>query len=144
MWLLGTKTLDLTEFIGDLPKYAILSHTWGPEEVPFKAMRKNVRPFIGKHGYRKVQQCCEQAAKDGYDWIWIDSCCIDKRSSAELTEAINSMFKWYAKADVCYAYLEDIPPHTMGTVDLETLEKCRWFTRGWTLQELLAPTIIKF
>jgi Heterokaryon incompatibility protein (HET) len=143
MWLLGTKTLELTEFIGETPTYAILSHTWGQDEIPFKAMRKNIKPFLGKPGHKKIQQCCEQAAKDGYEWIWIDSCCIDKRSSAELSEAINSMFKQYANAALCYAYLEDIS-HRPSPVDLETLAKCRWFTRGWTLQELLAPDKVEF
>lgn len=87
---------SLTEFTGnEIPRYAILSHTWGPDnqEVTFKDMNNNT--FIDKAGYRKIQFCSEQAAKNGLHYFWIDTCCIDKSSSAELTEAINSMFAWY-------------------------------------------------
>ena len=56
----------------------------------------------------KIRRCCEIAERDGYEWIWIDSCCIDKTSSTELSEAINSMFNWYALSEVCYVYLEDV------------------------------------
>ncbi|KAH7364549.1 hypothetical protein BKA65DRAFT_371585, partial [Rhexocercosporidium sp. MPI-PUGE-AT-0058] len=88
-----------------------------------------------------------QALSDGWEWVWIDSCCIDKTSSAELSEAINSMFRWYREAQVCYAYLSDVP----GGSDWETRQqsnsafrKSQWFTRGWTLQELLAPEMVVF
>jgi hypothetical protein len=141
MWLVETTTLELTEFIGKPPLYAILSHTWGQEEIPFKALRKKIQPFLGKPGYKKIEQSCAQAKRHGYKWIWIDSCCIDKRSSAELTEAINSMFKWYANAHLCYVYLEDTANQREA---LDLLETCRWFTRGWTLQELVAPERIMF
>ena len=148
MWLLNTTTLELRDFVGArIPPYAILSHTWGEGEVSFKDMRKYREAAKQKAGYTKVPRCCEKARSDGHDWVWIDTCCIDKRSSAELSEAINSMWKWYQKSKVCYAYLVDVPssqgPFTGDAVN-ETLAKSRWFTRGWTLQELIAPRNIQF
>src|SRR3979490_1113626 len=111
MWLLETSTLELKEFIGaNIPHYAILSHTWGTaeEEVSFRDMRKHRDAAQWKAGYAKVKKCCLKAAQDGYPYAWIDSCCIDKRSSAELSEAINSMYKWYKKVKVFFVYLFDV------------------------------------
>jgi len=151
MWLLDTSTLELRDFVGaDIPPYAILSHTWGPDEVSFRDMskdRKVTRLRALKAGYAKVQKCCEKALQDGHKYVWIDTCCIDKRSSAELSEAINTMYRWYQDAQVCYAYLSDVPsegfdPYYAGNDD--AFSKSRWFTRGWTLQELIGPRNIQF
>ena len=98
----------------------------------------------GKLGYRKIKSCCAQAASDGFDYVWIDTCCIDKRSSAELSEAINSMFSWYQSAAVCYAFLADVPENDDPTAQGSALGESKWFTRGWTLQELLAPFSVVF
>jgi hypothetical protein len=92
--------------------------------------------------FRKVRECSELAQIDGFKYIWVDTCCIDKSSSAELQEAINSMFRWYENAEVCYVFLSD---HASGKLsDSRSLGKCRWVTRGWTLQELIAPSVVKF
>jgi Heterokaryon incompatibility protein (HET) len=150
MWLLNTSTLVLNDFVGaNIPPYAILSHTWGPadEEVSFRDLRKERATTEGKAGYNKVQNCCLKAAQEGYQYLWIDTCCIDKRSSAELSEAINSMYKWYQNAQVCYVYLVDVPgsgPGPSPEVNYDALSKSRWFTRGWTLQELIAPSYTQF
>ncbi|KAB5515512.1 heterokaryon incompatibility protein-domain-containing protein [Coniochaeta sp. 2T2.1] len=139
MWLLDTRTLELHEFTGDnIPSYAILSHVWGAEEVSFAEIKKpKHREAAGKKsGFSKIERCCAQALGDGHEWAWVDSCCIDKRSSAELSEAINSMYSWYANSDCCYVYLADV---SAGGNFREELKNSRWFTRGWTLQELLAP-----
>ncbi|KAF2650786.1 HET-domain-containing protein [Lophiostoma macrostomum CBS 122681] len=144
MWLLDVESLQLKEFQGsNIPEYAILSHTWGAEEVSFVEMKKPKYRETAerKEGFSKIKLCCLQAQKDGYKWAWVDSCCIDKRSSAELSEAINSMFAWYKLARRCYVYLSDVPSE--GDV-VEMLRKSRWFTRGFTLQELLAPRQIVF
>src|ERR1700729_3419722 len=98
--------LSLAEFVGnDIPPYAILSHTWGEdhEEVTFK----NIVEGTGKSkaGYAKIRFCGKQATKDGLQYFWVDTCCINKSSSAELSEAINSMFHWYQDAARCYVYL---------------------------------------
>lgn len=150
MWLLKTDTLELDYFVDDrAADYAILSHTWGDEEVTFRDIRE-ARPK-SKKGYRKIQQACQQALKDGHKHIWIDTCCINKDSSAELSEAINSMFGWYAASAVCYVYLEDVswmgrhdsvdyPESNLGVSEVaDALRYARWFSRGWTLQELIAP-----
>jgi hypothetical protein len=63
-----------------------------------------------KQGYKKIIAICDLARKDGYRHAWVDTCCIDKSSSAELSEAINSMFTWCWDACVCYAYLSDLMP----------------------------------
>jgi hypothetical protein len=138
----GHEKLELIEeFSQDIPRYAILSHTWGRDEVTFEHVRNGT---AHKHeAYGKVISAMKQAALDGHDYIWIDSCCIDKTSSAELSEAINSMYSWYQKAEACYAILEDVP--NADAVELETkFVSSRWFTRGWTLQELLAPSRVIF
>jgi hypothetical protein len=87
-----------------------------------------------------------RAAAWGFEYVWVDTCCIDKTSSAELSEAINSMFSWYQKADVCYVYLSDylFPARKDNSLDEEFFKNSRWFTRGWTLQELIAPESVVF
>ena len=102
-----------------------------------------------KLGFRKIQMCANQALSDGFVLCWIDTCCIDKSSSSELSEAINSMFRWYKNATVCYAYLSDIPRFPKDYRDQSghwsrVVSKSRWFTRGWTLQELIAPQQMNF
>ena len=148
MHLLNTETLLLKEFMGEAEKpiYAILSHTWSEHEVSFQEMQHTWRPYKEKKGYQKIKAACSKARGDGFAWIWIDTCCIDKSSSAELSEAINSMYHWYQSAGICYAYLADVP--ALQTPDLDTLQnyltKSLWITRGWTLQELIAPAKVEF
>lgn len=103
MWLLNTETLALENFEGETPPYAILSHRWEEEEVSFKDVQ-NKRGH-DKKGYEKIKSCCHKALKHGFNFAWVDTCCIDERSSAEISEAINSMYKWYQNAKVCYAFL---------------------------------------
>ncbi|KAH6616392.1 heterokaryon incompatibility protein-domain-containing protein, partial [Boeremia exigua] len=139
------------EFTGKaIPRYAILSHTWGEDdqEVSFEDVRTG--SGNNKAGYVKLQFCAQQAASDGLDYFWIDTCCIDKASSTELSEAINSMFRWYRNADRCYVYLADVTDlddkfasSSDGLWRYE-FQQSKWFTRGWTLQELLAPTSVEF
>lgn len=142
MRLLSTLTRKLHEFFDEnTPPYAILSHTWGDDEVSFQDLESN--ETTNKAGYSKIKSCCELAASEGWRYVWIDTCCIDKRSSSELSEAINSMFRWYQRAEVCYAYLSDVnvkgKPRSSSCI-----RGSRWFTRGWTLQELLAPATVIF
>ncbi|PTB66973.1 ankyrin, partial [Trichoderma citrinoviride] len=135
MRLLNTSTLEPQEFdYGNIPPYAILSHRWGKEEITLQELEQGVTT---KEGFKKVRKCCKRAKRDGFDYAWIDTCCINKTSSAELSEAINSMYLWYYQADRCYAYLVDVPSKCM-------IEDSEWFTRGWTLQELLAPSEVHF
>jgi hypothetical protein len=128
-----------------VPPYAILSHTWGEEgeEVTFQDIEKGAGK--GKPGYAKIRFCAEQARKDNLQYIWVDTCCIDKSSSAELSESLNSMFYWYQVATRCYVYLSDISVD-QGTQppQVPPITQSRWFTRGWTLQELLAPQSVEF
>ncbi|KAN0072834.1 HET domain containing protein [Elaphomyces granulatus] len=135
----------------DIPHYAILSHTWGAhtEEVSFKDMMDGTAK--SKSGYNKIQFCGDQARHDGLQYFWIDTCCIDKSSSTELQGAINSMFRWYRDAAKCYVYLADVPRLALDA-DVNSAQlpwessfrKSRWFTRGWTLQELVAPASVEF
>ncbi|KAH6656094.1 hypothetical protein BKA67DRAFT_622504 [Truncatella angustata] len=132
-------TLKLTaEITDDIPPYAILSHTWGADEdeVTFA----DITNGAGHHkvGNQKIQYCGRQAALHGLEYFWVDTCCIDKSDITELSTAINSMFQWYKSATRCYVYLSDVNNSGSG------LRKSRWFTRGWTLQELVAPMSIEF
>ncbi|KAE8442823.1 hypothetical protein EG329_002795 [Mollisiaceae sp. DMI_Dod_QoI] len=143
MRLLDATTIRLQEFAEDkIPPYAILSHTWGNDEVSFQDMDR-AKP-TQKEGYVKIKYACKQALIDELEYVWIDTCCIDKRSSSELSEAINSMFQWYRNARVCYAYLVDVPSNTIPLSPNSPFRKSRWFTRGWTLQELIAPPHVQF
>ncbi|CAK7214707.1 hypothetical protein SBRCBS47491_002241 [Sporothrix bragantina] len=162
MRLINTKTLELEEYFNNIPKYAILSHTWGEGEVSFTDW-KDLAAARKKEGFRKIELTCQQAAHDGYKYAWVDTNCIDKTSSSELSEAINSMFAWYRDAQVCYVFLKDVPvpgetnavpgstpaggTHRKYLADravLKAFKASAWFTRGWTLQELLAPSKVEF
>ncbi|KAK8016732.1 HET-domain-containing protein [Apiospora rasikravindrae] len=178
MRLIAVRSFTIGYFAGEeTPPYAILSHTWGPNEVTLQDMQAefgggdddhdqpNAPPksrASRKEGFQKIKYTCKQAARDGLEWAWVDTCCIDKTSSAELSEAINSMYRWYNEARRCYAYLEDVmlderamresdllATATESSTDQETaiyqaIRQSRWITRGWTLQELLAPNEIEF
>jgi hypothetical protein len=146
MRLLDTSTLTLHEFFGDaIPNYAILSHRWEGEEVTFQDLQAGRAP--GMKGFPKIKGCCAQAVADGFLYAWVDSCCIDKTSSAELSEAINSMFHWYKRSQVCYVYLSDVSTglnwDSHQRQDSE-LRLSKWWTRGWTLQELIGPLVVIF
>lgn len=135
--------------ISHVPAYAILSHTWGKEEVTYQDMEANadVSKTISKAGWEKIQFCAKQAAADGLQYFWIDTCCIDKTNPFELSAAINSMFRWYQNAARCYVYLSDVskPAGTNSEkVWKNAFKTSRWFTRGWTLQELIAPRLVDF
>jgi WD40 repeat protein len=134
-----------------IPRYAILSHTWGDEkeEVTFQDMVKGADQ--GKPGFEKIKFCGEQAARDELQYFWVDSCCIDKYSSTEVADTINSMFRWYQNAAKCYVYLTDVSSPPCDAHDKVSQLPCesafrasRWFKRGWTLQELLAPRSVEF
>lgn len=145
MRLMNSEMQEIKEFFGsDIPNYAILSHTWGREEVAFQDTQgQDARSKAeAKAGYLKIQGCCNQAKIDGIKWVWIDTCCIDKTSSAELSEAINSMYAWYPNSQICYALLEDVPPLN-GRFHNDDFRSARWFKRGWCLQELIAPAKIE-
>lgn len=138
MRLLHTTRLEFEEFYEDqIPLYAILSHRWGSvnEEVSYSDFMSGAKRRTT--GYAKILSFCRIAKEDGLDFCWVDTCCIDKTSSAELSWAINSMFRWYQRARICFAYLQDV------TADSE-LESSDWFKRGWTLQELIAPSRLVF
>jgi hypothetical protein len=154
MHLLEIKSpgeFSLTKDLFDnIPQYAILSHTWGEEDQ--EATFNDFRTGVGKSkaGYRKIQFCAEQAARDGLQYFWVDTCCIDKSNNTELSEAINSMFRWYHNAAKCYVYLSDVLTNDCNQNNLSfqswepAFRNSRWFTRGWTLQELIAPPSVEF
>ena len=170
MRLLHSTEWRFQEFFDDdIPRYAILSHRWGPDEVSYQSLQSAIRemeaggkPELSGSGFLKIQNCRQQAAMGQYEWVWIDTCCIQKESSAELSEAINSMYRWYCNAKTCYVYLADVqeisaPPFRDGELQdeglmlkiareraLEDFKKSEWFSRGWTLQELLAPVSTVF
>ena len=146
MRLLHTNNYKLENFEAHkTPLYAILSHRWGDDEITFQDI-DHIELGDGA-GYEKVRKTCSIARAHGFDYVWIDTCCIDKTSSAELSEAINSMYRWYQESGVCYAYLDDV---LSNAVDRQTrtvsplFSESKWFNRGWTLQELIAPSMVIF
>ena len=148
-----TKVLEFAD--DEATSYAILSHRWIGQEVDYdevvelaKMDADQQNEIRRRPGYQKILDSCRQAKDDGFKWLWVDTCCIDKRSSAELSEAINSMYRWYANSLVCYAYLHDTPG-TFSTVrDDRRYPNSNgwpeWFSRGWTLQEMIAPSNVQF
>lgn len=141
MRLLNVSTLQLEKFEPDsIPRYVIASHRWSRgQEASFEDV-KNVQN-VEKSGYSKIVGLTQYVREHvpGIEWIWIDTCCIDDRHSQEVSEAINSMFRWYARAELCLAYLADV-----DTIEIEDFIQSEWFLRGWTLQELLAPKTVVF
>jgi hypothetical protein len=139
-------TADLPDDGDTLPLYAILSHTWGGQEVTFDDLNNNTGS--SKDGYEKLKFCAKQAEQDGLRYFWVDTCCINKTDAVELQYTINSMFRWYQSAVKCYVYLSDVSAagqSQLSQLDWEPAFKTsRWFTRGWTLQELLAPRSVAF
>jgi len=127
----------------EIPPYAILSHTWGEQEVVFDDL-KDIVDAQRKVGYRKIRFCAQQAKRDGLDYFWVDTCCIDKANNTELSKAINSMFRWYQNAKRCYVFLSDVENGTLEGNGESAFKQTRWFKRGWTLQELLAPHSVEF
>jgi hypothetical protein len=163
MGLLDTTAITMREFYGKyVPAYAILSHTWDEEEVTFQDFLEDRNRLQQLRGYKKIISCCRLASDDGYQYLWVDTCCINKNSSAKLSEAINSMYEWYHYAGICYAYLGDMddaveiaanarsmleegPTMSADEIMKESrLASSRWFSRGWTLQELLATSHVRF
>jgi hypothetical protein len=148
---LPNGSFKLVSFADDaVPSYAILSHTWvDGQEVTYKELVAGTRR--DKAGYKKIGFCAERAAADGLEYFWVDTCCIDKSDVRELSTAINSMFRWYQRAKRCYVYLSDvfvpdevIDAQAFPITWLDAFRRSRWFTRGWTLQELLAPATVDF
>jgi hypothetical protein len=140
------------DLVGDdtIPPYAILSHTWQEgQEVTFKDWMDGTGK--SKTGHDKIRFCGQQAERDGLQYFWVDTCCIDKSNNVELQEAVNSMFRWYQNAAKCYVYLSDVSIAKRKVSDRfseftwePAFRASRWFTRGWTLQELLAPSSVEF
>ncbi|EUC27266.1 hypothetical protein COCCADRAFT_41952 [Bipolaris zeicola 26-R-13] len=145
--MLSTHSFD----DGDIPPYAILSHTWGADgdEVTFADLQTGGSKT--KLGYEKILFCGKQARRDNLQYFWIDTCCIDKNDKAELAFSIRSMFRWYRNAARCYVYLSDVAgimiysgESAESSCDYTAFRRSRWFTRGWTLQELIAPPVVDF
>ena len=153
MWLLKTDCTELKFFVGpeSVPGgYAILSHVWGEHEASFQDLQRLTRRCIGTGEdprelvQDKIRETCLLAERHGLQWVWIDTCCIDKTSSAELSEAINSMFLFYSMSEVCYAFLRDVPADCVLDKVGSEFRRSRWHERGWTLQELVAPKLVLF
>lgn len=140
----------IKNFLNNTPRYAILSHTWGEDEdeVTFNDLEN--RSGEAKPGYEKIRFCKEQVEQDDLQYFWVDTCCINKTDHSELSEAITSMFAWYRDAAKCYVYLSDVSTRKRSNnSQMErkwepAFRNSRWFKRGWTLQELLAPTSVEF
>ncbi|KAL6150010.1 hypothetical protein ACJQWK_02937 [Exserohilum turcicum] len=143
--------LILTDFRGKpIPPYAILSHRWGDSEILIEDIL-NGNYKKKEEGYQKLRFCAEQAAQDGLQYFWIDTCCIDRWNNSERSKAINSMFQWYKNAARCYVFLSDVSASTSTSTESVlcrdrnvSLRQSKWFTRGWTLQELIAPASVEF
>lgn len=140
MRLLNTTTKKLEDFGVNPPRYAILSHRWLDEEVTFRDMSRHEVDETRMKGYAKLSAACDVTRSLGFLYLWMDTCCIDKSSSSELSESINSMYTWYGKTLMCIVYLNDVRK------DRWRDEFCQseWFRRGWTLQELIAPMEVLF
>ena len=156
MWLLNTKTGILHHFVDHtaVGEYGILSHVWGDDEQTFQQVHELSSSATNDWEKAdssllaglspKIKEVCRFTASLGLSWVWVDTCCIDKTSSSELSEAINSMFQWYSESQVCVTYLADVPDSRDHEIREQAIRNSKWFTRGWTLQELIAPCAVLF
>ena len=146
MRLINTSTFAIQDFTGkEVPQYAILSHRWhsSEEEVSYHDFLDGAKRDT--YGWRKVQRCCRIALINDLRWCWIDTCCINKASSSEESRSINSMFAWYEGSAEGFVYLDDVDCLDRSTPEAQSeIAASRWFTRGWTLQELIAPSKLTF
>ncbi|OTA94642.1 hypothetical protein M434DRAFT_42298, partial [Hypoxylon sp. CO27-5] len=126
----------------DVPRYAILSHTWGTDDQEVNFQDITSGKGFKKDGYQKLKFCARKATANGIHYFWVDTCCIDKTNSVIYNEAINSMYRWYKGAYECYVYLADVRGNSRHWKS--AFRRSRWFTRGWTLQELIAPKSVTF
>ncbi|KAK7443540.1 hypothetical protein VKT23_015713 [Stygiomarasmius scandens] len=139
--LIDVYTTKLIEFTKNdtIPPYAVLSHRWKlGEEVMYEELLYPRDETKAKLGYRKIMAACQKARDGGVHYIWVDTCCIKQGDDADIKANITSMYAYYQNAAVCYAYLADLPQAR------KSLDSSEWFTRGWTLQELLAPPTVIF
>ncbi|KAK0302047.1 hypothetical protein LTR82_018020 [Friedmanniomyces endolithicus] len=142
-----SEKLIWTDFSGNtIPPYAILSHRWGDDEVLYEDLAGE--RYRSKTGYQKINFCARRSTPD-LRYFWIDTCCIDRLNRPELSRAINSMFCWYRNASRCCVLLSDVSVSSaMDAQQQSTWEASfrasKWFTRGWTLQELIAPKSVDF
>ncbi|THV01903.1 hypothetical protein K435DRAFT_376728 [Dendrothele bispora CBS 962.96] len=170
--LIDTRTRRLVEFAESgavIPPYAILSHRWlHGEEATFQEFmelqtksspislarlgclghrdtvtQERRQELKRKSGFRKIFAACQKARDDGFDFIWIDTCCLDKTNHEEIATNIKFMYSFYQNSEVCYVYLADVWKEGMPW-EHATFCRSEWFQRGWTLQELLAPRQVVF
>jgi hypothetical protein len=142
-----TFTKDLSQSELRHFDYAILSHTWGSEEeeVVYEDIIRGEGTSKPGLGSEKIRFCMRQTAQDGLEYFWVDTCCINKKDDAELSKSLRSMFRWYAEANRCYAFLSDVPQGEIHGAQWEhSFRLSKWFRRGWTLQELIAPPTLEF
>lgn len=145
MRLLRTRTLDLEAFYdpGTRPRYAVLSHTWEPgRHLTYSDLAADPEHALSGTGSELVRRACDVAQKLGHEYLWVECICVDGSSTAEVSEAVNSSFRWYQEASACLVYLADLPSEYPD--DETSWRECRWWTRAWTLPELLAPPTVRF
>jgi len=143
MRLLNVSTLRIHTFVSDVPPYATLSHLWGKAELSFEEMENlDSRPGVRtSEGFNKIKNLCREVRSRSLSWVWTDTCCLDRRNPSELSEAVNSWYRWFQQAVICLVHLPDVEP---GLGHVTHFASSSWFTRGWTLQELLAPKALIF
>ncbi|KAI1101937.1 heterokaryon incompatibility protein-domain-containing protein [Jackrogersella minutella] len=149
MRLLNVKTMRVESFptrqISAIPDYVILSHRWqDEEEVSFHDIQGELEKIQHKKGYQKILKCCEIASSTGFEYVWIDTCCINKSDENELTHTLAAMFRYYRDSQACYTYLADVSGDDNPFDEGSEFRRSKWFTRGWTLQELVAPLYVTF
>ncbi|THV01249.1 HET-domain-containing protein [Dendrothele bispora CBS 962.96] len=157
--MINTYSLKLKDFEDgvSIPHYAILSHTWGAEEIGYHDFdqlffedSENWSVFVegvemyeqhqgtkAKPAYHKIVEACIKALSDGVEYLWVDTCCIDQEDQTDVHRNVKNMYSYYRNSRICYAYLVDMGHQS-------SFGQSRWFTRGWTLQELLAPPEVIF
>ncbi|KAF5345554.1 hypothetical protein D9758_012002 [Tetrapyrgos nigripes] len=142
--LINMHTYRLVDFSENdpTPPYAILSHRWIlGEEISYQDYLESRPETKKKLGYQKIQRACREASADGFDYIWIDTVCINQGNHDEVVRDVNTMYSYYQHSEVCYAYLTDVYKLKDGSARdlMPRFWSSGWFQRGWTLQELVAP-----
>ncbi|KAG0701294.1 hypothetical protein DFH29DRAFT_852779 [Suillus ampliporus] len=138
---LPLQTEPIEEAVAKYFNWVMLSHKWESKEPLMHDIHDKVVYDLDPGGtVVKLQTFCKVTRDAGHRRAWSDTCCTDQNNNVELQRSVNSMFVWYRNSALTIVYLSDVPPSSKSGA----LADSTWNTRGWTIQEFLAPNVVLF